>query len=270
MLGAIIGDIVGSKYEFNNIKTKDFPLFSEGCSFTDDTLLTIAVADWLLDGTSDLTEKLVSYTREYPHLSYGQRYRRWAFGSDHRPYNSYGNGAAMRVAPVLWFAQSPEEAKDLARASAEVTHNHPEGIKGAQATALAGWLGGDGFSPEDIRDIITGEFGYDLTKTVDEIREDYAFDETCQGTVPQAIICALEATDFEDAIRNAISIGGDSDTVAAITGGVAEAMFPIPHDIAREAMAYLPDDFEEVLRRGAIAVQCAQLPGQTACALVVH
>jgi ADP-ribosylglycohydrolase len=248
MIGAIIGDIVGSKYEFNNIKTKEFPLFSEGCSFTDDTVLTIAMADCLLDG-GDLAERLVEYGRKYPHLSYGGMFGRWLRGGSREPYNSSGNGSAMRVSAVAWVATDEAEVMALAKSSAEVTHNHPEGIRGAQAAALAVWMASQETPSEDIRAAITERFCYDLTESVDSIRTWYRFDESCAGTVPQAIICALDATDFEDAIRNAISIGGDSDTVAAITGGIAEAMFGVPEAIEAKARSYLPVEFIEVLNR---------------------
>ena len=250
MIGAIIGDIVGSIYEFDNIKTKDFPLFGEGCTFTDDTVLTVAVADWLLDDISDLANKLVSWTRRHPCFSYGGMYWRWASGTGPRkPYNSYGNGSAMRVSPVAWVASDEDEVMALAKASAEVTHNHPEGIKGAQATALAIWMARENAPPEDILSAITGRFDYDLTESVDSIHEWYVFDETCQGTVPQAIICALDATDFEDAIRNAISIGGDSDTVAAITGSIAEGLFGVPDEIEAKARSFLPVEFIDIIDR---------------------
>ena len=248
MIGAIIGDIVGSKYEFNNIKTKEFPLFSEGCSFTDDTVLTIAVADWLLDG-GDLAERLVAYGRAHPHQAYGGMFGRWLRGGSHEPYNSWGNGSAMRVSAVAWVATDEAEVMALAKSSAEVTHNHPEGVKGAQATALAVWMALQGAPPEDIRAAITERFGYDLTESVDSIRTWYRFDESCAGTVPQAIICALDAMDFEDAIRNAISIGGDSDTIAAITGGVAEAMFGVPKAIEEKARPYLSEELDEIVSR---------------------
>ncbi len=248
MIGAIAGDIIGSIYEFNNIKTKDFPLFGEGCCFTDDTVLTIAVAEWSLNG-GDLAARLVDYGRRYPHLSYGGMFQRWLHGHERKPYNSYGNGSAMRVSPVAWIASDEDQAAALAKSSAEVTHNHPEGIKGAQAVALAIWLALHQTPAEDIRAVITERFGYDLTESVDSIREWYRFDETCQGTVPQAIICALDATDFEDAIRNAISIGGDSDTVAAITGSIAEALFGVPEEIETKARSYLTGDLLEVVDR---------------------
>jgi ADP-ribosylglycohydrolase len=271
MIGAIAGDIIGSIYEFDNIKTKDFPLFgphpraninhtrngrsTEKCFFTDDTVLTIAVADWLMDEGADLVERLRHYTHAYNNRGYGGMYRDWVNSHDPRPYNSYGNGSAMRVSPVGWLASDLEQVRRLAKASAEVTHNHPEGIKGAQAAAMAVWLARERTKGPQIRQAITTFAGYDQTECVDEIREWYAFDPSCQGTVPQAIICALEATDFEDAIRNAISIGGDSDTVAAITGGIAEAMFGIPGEIVVHVRSYLSGDMIGVLDRFAVCVE---------------
>ena len=265
MIGAIIGDIVGSVYEFDNIKTKDFPFFGPRpnanpnysdngrpggeCFFTDDTVLTVAVADWLLSGKDDLADRLAHYTFTYPNRGYGGMYARWANAWDRLPYNSYGNGSAMRVSPVAWFAKDRDHVLELAEASAAVTHNHSEGIKGAQATALAIWLARTGADANQIRQSVMDFAAYDLTESVDEIREWYYFNETCQETVPQAIICALEAESFEDAVRNAISIGGDSDTVAAITGSIAEAIFGVPDEIAYKARSHLPDDMIEILDR---------------------
>jgi ADP-ribosylglycohydrolase len=265
MIGAIIGDIVGSVYEFDNIKTKNFPFFGPRpnanpnysdngrptgeCFFTDDTVLTIAVADWLLAGKDDLADRLAHYTFTYPNRGYGGMYANWANAWDRQPYNSYGNGSAMRVSPVAWFAKNQGQVLELAKASAAVTHDHPEGIKGAQATALAIYMARTGEGADRIRRSIADFAAYDLTETVDEIREWYYFNETCQKTVPQAIICALEATSFEDAIRNAISIGGDSDTVAAIAGSIAEAMFGIPDEFTSKARSHLPEDMIEVLER---------------------
>ncbi len=246
MLGAIIGDIVGSIYEFDNHKSKDFKFFGEKCSFTDDTVHTIAVADWMLNrdkGGPGLADRLVHWSKKYPHKSYGGMFQDWLSGREYegkyKPYGSYGNGSAMRVSPVVTL--NGDHIED-AKKSAEVTHSHPEGIKGAQAVALAIYSAKRGSPPALIKREITDKYGYDLEESVDSIREWYDFDETCQGTVPQAIICALNATSFEDAIRNAISIGGDSDTVAAITGSIAEPIFWIPEDIRGKAMSYLSED----------------------------
>ena len=229
MLGAIIGDIVGSVYEWNNIKTKDFPFFNEKCFFTDDTVMTIAVADALLKGgtTDDFIDSMKEIGRLYPNSGYGGGFANWLFSDSREPYNSWGNGSAMRVSPCGWFADSLEEAETLAERSAAVTHNHPEGIKGAQATAAAIYLARTDTKKDKIKAYIESKYGYNLSRTLDEIRPGYRFNETCQETVPEAIIAFLESRDFIDAIRNAISLGGDSDTLAAITGSIAEAAYGI-------------------------------------------
>ena len=275
MLGAIIGDIVGSVYEWHNIKTKDFPLFKSNCFFTDDTVMTIAVAEAIMKGgkKEDFVAEMKKYGRMYPDSGYGGRFNIWLFSDRSEPYNSFGNGSAMRVSPCGWMVDCGSFAKtgtwqairDLAKLSAEVTHNHPEGIKGALATTDAIFLSRyyfGGFCGEfekpinndreiksRIRKHIETEYGYDLSKTLDEIRPTYRFNETCQETVPQAIIAFLESTDFEDAIRNAISLGGDSDTLAAITGGIAEAAYGIPDDIREKAISYLDEPLKDVLFR---------------------
>ena len=266
MLGAIVGDIVGSVYEWDNIKTKDFPLFRDDCFFTDDTVMTCAVSEAIMnDGQKDdFIDAMKKYGRMYPDAGYGARFNTWIQSNDCSPYNSFGNGSAMRVSPCVWMMDAttgelPSEVKRLAQLSAEVTHNHPEGIKGAMATADAifmcrYFLGGDSSdNPAEIKrrikEHIEKEYGYDLSKTLDEIRPTYRFNETCQDTVPQAIVAFLESTDFEDAIRNAISLGGDSDTLAAITGSIAEAAYGIPEWIKDKAYSYLDEPLKEVLRR---------------------
>ena len=259
MIGAIIGDIVGSIYEFDNIKTKDFPFFSESKEFTDDSILTLATAEWLLRGGSP-ADYYLKYAQAYPCPmgSYGPMFVNWvrhAACGIMQPYNSCGNGSAMRVTPVGWAFRTADETLDAAKRSAECTHNHPEGIKGAQATALCIFMARNGKSASEIRLTVTERFGYDLSLTVGEIRPRYSWQGldsivdggTCQGSVPQAITCALEATSFEDAVRNAVSIGGDSDTIACITGGIAEALFGIPDDIRRQGMAYLPEKLKAVV-----------------------
>jgi len=230
MLGAIIGDIVGSVYEWNNIKTKEFPLFSEKCHFTDDTVMTIAVADAILNGakSDDFIESFNRFGNLFPGAGYGGSFRKWLISDVKAPYNSWGNGSAMRVSPCGWVADSLQETENLAEVSAAVTHNHPEGIKGAKATAAAIYLARIGKSKSEIKDYIESTYGYDLSRTLDEKRPSYKFDVSCQGTVPEAIIAFLESKGFEDAIRNAISLGGDSDTLAAITGSIAEAAYGIP------------------------------------------
>jgi ADP-ribosylglycohydrolase len=255
MLGAIIGDIVGSVYEWHNIKTKEFPFFSEKCFFTDDTVMTIAVADALLNGGTpdNFIDSMKKFGRLYPNAGYGGHFRGWLFSDDRKPYNSYGNGSAMRVSPCAWFAGTLDEAEALADMSAAVTHNHPEGIKGARATAAAIYLArvaknkSIDETKSEIKSYIESKYGYNLSRTLDEIRPAYRFDVSCQGTVPEAIIAFLESTGFEDAVRNAISLGGDSDTLAAITGGIAEAAYGIPGEIAEKAVCYLDDRLKSVL-----------------------
>ena len=242
MLGAIIGDIVGSVYEWHPIKTKDFPFFDANCFFTDDSVCTVAVADVLLHDLPP-AETLQKWCRRYPRRGYGGYFSLWIHADPPEPYHSYGNGAAMRVSAAA-FLNRDDLAAALAAADkvTEITHNHPEGMKGAQATTHAIWLAFHGEDPTDIRQAIASEYGYDLTPTVDSIRPDYAFDVTCQGTVPQAITCALESVSYEDAVRNAISLGGDADTLAAIAGAIAEAMHGIPDALKRQAEdRYLTD-----------------------------
>lgn len=268
MLGAIVGDIVGSIYEWRNIKTKDFPLFGSRCSFTDDTVMTCAVAEAVMNGgkREDFIKAMKKYGRLYPDVGYGGKFRAWLFSDGSAPYGSFGNGLAMRVSPCAWAvkcdsvskAELPDRCRNLARLSAEVTHNHPEGVKGAVATADAIFLcrcyfGDSSMESSEkkrlIKEHIEREYGYDLSKTLDEIRPSYRFDVSCQGSVPQAITAFLESTDFEDAIRNAISIGGDSDTVAAITGSMAEAAYGIPDRIKEKACSYLDEPLRAVVRR---------------------
>lgn len=243
MLGAIIGDIVGSVYEWNNIKTKDFPLFSPGCFFTDDTVMTLAIAEGLINGGSadDFITAMKKYGRLYPNAGYGGRFGSWLFSEDIGPYNSWGNGSAMRVSPVAWAFDTLSEVEEYAKISAAVTHNHPEGVKGAQATAACIFLARKGKSKNEIREYIESNYGYDLDRSLDEIRPNYRFNESCQETVPEAIIAFLESVDFEDAIRNAISLGGDSDTLAAITGSIAEAAYNIPDGIKVKALSILDE-----------------------------
>ena len=245
MLGAIVGDIVGSIYEFNNHRSKDFPLFQKHSHFTDDTILTIATADALMSD-KDFATRYREYGKRYP-STYGGFFRRWIHDETAGPYNSFGNGSAMRVSPVAWMFHTDDEVLAMAEATAIVTHDHPEGIKGAQATALAVFWARNGKTPQQIVFDIEKTFGYDISTPVDEIRESYEFDVTCQGTVPEAIRCFYEADGFEDAIRNAVSIGGDSDTLAAITGSIAEAKWGVPEEIRREALGRMDESFVAVL-----------------------
>lgn len=252
MLGSIIGDIVGSIYEFANIKTKEFTLFTEEKEFTDDSILTIATADWLING-GEAGSYYARYAQRYPCPmgAYGSSFAAWARKATEgylpQPYNSCGNGSAMRVGPVGWAFDTSEETLAFAKLSAECTHNHPEGIKGAQAVALSIFMARKGFTKKDIRKTIEKDFGYDLGFTCDEIRPTYGWGGTCQDSVPQAIVAFLDGEDFEDSIRNAISIGGDSDTIGCITGSIAEAYYGIPKDIYEKGMSYLPMELKNVV-----------------------
>ncbi len=277
MYGAIIGDIIGSVYERKNIKTKEFPLFRDDCRFTDDTVMTCAVADALMNGGNrqDFIDSMKKYGRMYPNAGYGHKFREWLKSDDEEPYNSFGNGSAMRVSPCAWLMSCvfcahtglwPSNGREHAKISAEVTHNHPEGVKGALAITDAifmcryyfgGYYGDYQMPIKDnpdeikrrIKEHIEKVYGYDLSRTLDEIRPAYRFDSSCQGSVPEAIIAFLESTDFEDAIRNAISIGGDSDTIAAMAGSIAEAAYGIPDWISKKAYSYLDEPLKDVLRR---------------------
>ncbi len=253
VIGAIYGDIVGSIYEFNNIKTKEFPMFSVGCSFTDDTVMTVAVADALMSwdrcgGISAyrkiLIQKMKEYGGRYPDAGYGISFANWLYSFDSEPYNSYGNGSAMRTSPIAWYSDSMCEALELARATASVTHNHPEGIKGAVVTTALIFAARNGKSKKQVK-LIASEY-YDVDRTLDEIRPTYAFNETCQRTVPEAIVAFLESESFEDAIRCAISIGGDSDTLAAICGSIAEAYYGVSAEQGCKALSYLTEDLKKV------------------------
>lgn len=253
MLGAIIGDIAGSRFEWNNIKTKEFDFFTEWCKFTDDSVMSLAVAKALLDCAGD-HERLGDFAvramqkvgRTYPDCGYGRMFQQWMFSDIPKPYNSYGNGAAMRVSACGFAARTLDEARMLSRKVTEVTHNHPEALKGAEATAVCIFLVREGRSILEIRDYVNDNY-YPLDFTLDEIRESYKFSETCQDTVPQAIMAFLESISFEDAIRNAISIGGDSDTLAAITGGIAEAYYGVANEIRRQALAFLDERLLKIL-----------------------
>ena len=246
MIGAIIGDIVGSRFEFNNYRAKDFELFGPGCDFTDDTILTIATAEAILNG-GRYRESYVNWARRYPRPkgAYGASVARWI--SDPVPSNSFGNGAGMRVSPVGWAFEDEAKILEEARRSAAVSHDHPEGIKGAQAIALGVWILRRSGSKEELVERL-GSW-YDLSGSVEEIRKTNRFDETCQVTVPQAIVCFLEAESFEDTIRNAVSIGGDSDTIGAMAGALGEAYFGVPSDLKAAARGYLPGDMIGTLDR---------------------
>lgn len=247
MLGAIAGDVIGSVYEGLPVKTTDFPLFVPASTFTDDTVLTVAVAHAILHGGS-YAESLKSFGRKYPNAGYGGAFLNWIFSSSNAPYNSWGNGSAMRVSPVGFAFDSTEEVLSEAAKSAEVTHNHPEGIKGAQATALSILLARQGETQATIKEEISRRFGYDLKRTLNEIRPSYRFDISCQGSVPESLIAFFESTDFEDAVRKTISLGGDSDTMAAIAGSVAQAFYRgVPERIETIVSSILPSEFLAVI-----------------------
>ncbi len=257
MYGAILGDIIGSPFEFDRgDKTKDFKLFSRRSHFTDDSVMTLAVCEALLKVGQDATVKEIedavissmqSWGRRYPHEGYGGYFRRWLTARHPEPYNSFGNGSAMRVSAAGWLYDSLEKTRVVAKATANVTHNHPEGIKGAEATASAIFMARNGSSKEEIKKYIENEFHYDLNRTLDEIRPSFHMDETCQKTVPEAIIAFLEARDFEDAIRNAVSLGGDTDTLGAITGSIAESYFGISETLISECRNRINKDMRDVV-----------------------
>ncbi len=248
MIGAIAGDIIGSVYEFANLRSKEFELFDPRCVFTDDTVLTVALAEAILTG-GDYVALMRSYYCRYPDAGYGSSFHVWARSERPQPYNSWGNGAAMRISPVGFAFDALDEVLLRATQYTEVTHDHPEGLKGARATAAAIFLARNGATRDEIREFTRQHTGYDLSRTLDEIRPGYTFNESCQGTVPEAIIAFLESTGYEDAIRNAISLGGDSDTLACITGGIAAAFYGgVPDAIASKVFEILDDDLAAVTR----------------------
>ena len=259
MLGAICGDIIGSPYEWHNTKKKDFKLVRNRSRFTDDTVMTVAVGEALMVARelgvleddaavkSMLVHSMHKWGGNYIHAGYGGRFKQWLENEEIEPYGSYGNGSAMRVSAVGWIANDLETTRKIARWTAEVTHNHPEGIKGAEAIASAIFLARSFKTKDEIKDYIIREFGYDLSRTCDKIRPHYKFDVSCQGSVPEAIIAFLEGTDFEDVIRNAVSLGGDSDTIAAMAGSIAEAFYGVPDELADECMLKLTDDIVNIV-----------------------
>lgn len=255
MYGAILGDIIGSPYEFDmGNKSKDFPLFSTESHFTDDTVMTVAVAEALLDAPdngevirSRLIAAMQKYGKRYPHAGYGGMFRRWLRAKDPQPYNSWGNGSAMRVSSVAWIYHDIDTVRRIARLSADVTHNHPEGIKGAEATASAIFLARTGHSKAEIKTYIENEFHYGLSRTCDEIRSNYYHVESCQETVPEAITAFLEGESFEDVIRTAVSLGGDCDTLTCIAGSIAEGFYGVPAGLKQECRNRIPQQFTEIL-----------------------
>lgn len=249
MIGAVVGDIIGSVHEFDAPKHMDFPLFDEHARFTDDSVLSVAVADCLLNGGS-YVDKFHEYTRAYPGRNYGHGFHMWVESGSLEPYNSWGNGSAMRVSPVGFAGKDLDSVLAEAKRSAEVTHNHPEGIKGAQATAAAIHLALAGKKKDQIRTSIEEMFGYDLSRSIEEIRPSYKFNESCQGTVPEAIIAFLDSDGYENAVRLAISLGGDADTLACITGGIADAYYGgVPAEISEWGLARLDDHLRDVIER---------------------
>jgi len=248
MLGAVAGDIIGSYYEFHKIKTKEFELFHPQSRFTDDTTLSMAIAKSILDNEPYL-DNVVDFGLRYFDVGYGSGFKKWLKGNEHLPYNSWGNGSAMRVSAVAWAFDNEDKVLEEAKKSAEITHNHPEGVKGAEATALAIFMARKGETKERIREEVSERFEYNLNRTVDEIRPDYKFEVSCAKSVPESIICFLDSDSFEDTIRNAISLGGDADTMGAIAGSIAEAYYGIPKEIEEKIYKYLPDEFIEILEK---------------------
>lgn len=259
MYGAIIGDVIGSRFEFDRGgKSRKFILFTRDCDFTDDTVMTVAVAEALLDSGKDADEKTVKanlirsmkkWGQKYPYAGYGARFINWVLSDDPEPYGSYGNGSAMRVSSAGWLYDTIERTREVARWTAEVSHNHPEGIKGAESAASSIFMARHGASKEEIRDYIITEFGYDLSRTLDEIRPGYYHVEDCMRTMPEAFECFLEAGSYEDTLRNVMYIGGDTDTLGAIAGAIAEAAWGIPDKIIDEGMNFFPQDLLEVVFR---------------------
>ena len=259
MYGAILGDIIGSPYEFDQgYKTKDFPLFSRNSKFTDDSVMTLAVADAFLSLPPEASEveirlflvrSMQTYGRKYPYAGYGGMFRRWLKDTNPQPYGSYGNGSAMRVSSAAWLFDDLQTVRHMARLSAEVTHNHPEGIKGAEATASAIYLARTGSTKAEIKAYIEANFHYDLSRTCDEIRPASRHVESCQETVPEAITAFLEGNSFEDVIRTAVSLGGDCDTLTAIAGSIAEGFYGVPEELKQQCRQRLPEDLRQVLRQ---------------------
>lgn len=255
MYGAILGDMIGSPYEFDmGDKTKDFPLFCEASCFTDDSVMTIAVAEALMHVPDDetvirqqLIQSMQKWGHRYPRAGYGLRFFRWLKSRNPKPYNSFGNGSAMRVSPVAWLFHDLDTVRQMAKLSADVTHNHPEGIKGAEATAAAIFLARTGHSKDEIKSYIETEFHYDLSRTCDQIRPTYHHVESCQETVPEAITAFLEGNSFEDVIRTAVSLGGDCDTLTCIAGSIAEGFYGVPETLEQECRQRLPENLRAVL-----------------------
>ena len=253
MLGAIIGDIVGSRFEFNNIKTKKFKLFDKRCKVTDDSVMSVAVAEMCLNGYVPNNKEMIIKTfkkwgQKYPRVGYGNKFFQWVLSDNPLPYNSCGNGSAMRISAIGFFAKTKEEVEVYSKDVTEVTHNHPEGIKGAESVASVIWLCRKGKSKDEIKTFIQNEFGYDLSRTCNQIRSEYTFDVSCQGTVPQAITAFLEGCDFEDVIRTAVSLGGDSDTLTCIAGSMAEAFYGVPQNLKQKCLELTTSQMHDVIK----------------------
>lgn len=256
--GAILGDIIGEPYEAGgNPKTKDFPLFCAEPRFTDDSVMTIAVCEGISAAglradertmKAALTASMLHWGRNYPSAGYGERFYRWLHSADPKPYGSFGNGSAMRVSSVGWLFKTLSRTRRVAAWSAEITHNHPEGVKGAESVAAVIWLSRNGYSKTEIKTYVEKEFGYDLSRTCDEIRPFYVYEASCQRTVPEAMTAFLEGCDFEDVIRTAVSLGGDCDTLTAIAGSMAEAFYGIPEDMKAKCIELTPDDMHAVMK----------------------
>ena len=257
MYGAILGDIIGSRFEFDRGGwTKDFELFTPECEFTDDTVMTIAVAEALLAAgvnadTGEIEKACIDsmqkWGRKYPNAGYGSRFIGWLYDDDPKPYDSWGNGSAMRVAAAGWLYSSVERTRSVARATANVSHNHPEGLKGAECTAVVIYMARNGATKEEIREYVDTEFGYNLSRGVDELRSLHKHDESCMDALPKALVSFFEGDSFEDVIRNAVSLGGDTDTIAAIAGAKAEGMYGVPDDLRKKCLEYLPDEMKQVI-----------------------
>ena len=252
MLGAIVGDVVGSRLELASLQSKEFSFFTPDCHISDDTILTLAICQAFLDCRGDYSRlslhaaaQLKAFALRYPRAGYGSKFLVWMLADVSEPYGSLGNGSAMRVSAAGWLFDTLDKTLEMAKVTAEVTHNHPEGIKGAQATAAVIFLARTSHSKPEIKQYVEQTFGYDLNRTCDEIRPTYHHVETCQETVPEAIIAFLESVSFEDALRNAVSLGGDSDTLACITGGIAEAFYGMPQELRDETLKRLPEDIRE-------------------------
>lgn len=266
MIGAVIGDVVGSVYEFHNTDDYDFALLTPRSTFTDDTVMTMAVACWLIDDPthqpSTLAALMQDFGHDYPGRGYGGRFAQWLHYRRTEPYNSFGNGSGMRVSPVGYYAESLEQALELARVSAEVTHNHPEGVKGAQAIAACIYMARTGHGKNEIRDFVTSRFGYDLNRTIADVRPTYHFDETCQGSVPEAIICYLEGDDFEQVLRLAVWLGGDSDTVACMACSIAAATYPVPAELGQQVVSCLDSRLKDIVWEFTqLCLQHSSVPG---------